>query len=304
MAIGLVAAAVLVAAACGGDDDDEDGGDDTTADGASSDEVLAELVGLLPVDETPRHVVAVDLAAARAAMGLDADQGFDVGSDDADVVRLSYAIGRVLIAPFARFDFESVESVVDTGAIDALAGGDVRTAIVVRTRQPWDDLTERLADAGFEQDGDRWIPDGDDADFAYDAVGRIGDDLVLASDDDALDAVLDGDGAPDTVLDALASVDGPMRSLYLGLGCVRSVALGDDVGERDATGTVIVTLDDDVERDRIQLTMEPVSADGPEVDGDTFSFTFTYRAATEPQPLAAVGALDGAVSRLSVYDCG
>jgi hypothetical protein len=123
--MGLFAAAVLLAAACGGDDDDD--GDATVEGAASSDEVLAELVGLLPLDQTPSHVVAVDLAAARAAMGLDADQGFDLDSDDADVVRLSHMIGRVLIAPFARFDFESVESVVDTGAVDVLAGGDVRT---------------------------------------------------------------------------------------------------------------------------------------------------------------------------------
>jgi hypothetical protein len=292
-----VLGSALLAAACGGDDGGGDAG------GASSD-VLVELLANVPLDDELPRAFALDVEAAREALGIEPGAPLDPTTDDLDVQRLARAAGLVLAAPFARFGLEDLDAVLDLEAISAMVGDDIGSAVVVRTSQSWDDLAERLEVDGFTRSGDRWSTDGGSS-FPYAAVGRLGDDVVLSISREHVDAVLDGGRAPEAAVAAISGVDGALRGLVLLDGCVESVAMGDDMGERDAAGSIVATVAGEADPDRVLLDLGDLADGEPTVAGSTVTAPFRYRPASVPGPLplASVEAFQLALSFQEIYDC-
>lgn len=275
-ATAALAFAALVAAGCG------DGGN-------GGENAAVALTERLPVGAD--RYVAVDLAALRDGLDLDADADplspsapapFAIAANAA----LAGLRGGGSIAP-------AIDATADLGLATAIAGSESPDGpvVVIATAEDTGEIGSRLGDIGFRDRGGILAEPGRPAAF------RLEDGIVFASTAAAaLRALPDEprDEPPDPLLDDL---DAPyVETAPTPGGCVRSQGA---TGEPDGSGEVALLIDGDADADRVQRsTVAGIELGAPEADGDLL--TVAARGSPAAAGLAAPEALrSGAVA----YDC-
>lgn len=217
-----------------------------------------------------------DLAAARQQLGLPQDARFP-GPGEQQLLSSLAMRPMFLFAPmlWSRPRLGPLGDVLDTGAIDALAGTSFAFSgpladqvsrddvLVVRTRQPFDEIAERLrSDYGYQgasnglltgEPIDRHILrfaagyDGIPFPAVVDAGGGV---IVFGGSARATRAAADDAGAELTPAAGLvAELPGVGRLAQGGHGCVALVGLHEDAEPRE--GAVVVVVDGEARPERL-----------------------------------------------------
>ncbi|HEY8584030.1 MAG TPA: hypothetical protein VIL49_13835 [Capillimicrobium sp.] len=233
----------LVVAACGG------------SDGGGTDVVDLGVRAQAPEGLTGPSLGAVDFVEVRRQLGVPEDQGFGPDPERRqEAIVLSSTAASVL--PFVRVFVKQLVptpmyEAFDGGAISAAAGpvaGEGGTYLLA-TSQSFDEIAERLGDAGFEEaDGvltGADVPEGSDAtgDQTWSVLDAGDGVVVIADSPEAARAAADGEG-DDARREALEAVEQPVR--YVGIAdpadagdcTLRFLAVGQDA--RPPDGEVVL----------------------------------------------------------------
>lgn len=308
--------AALAFAGCGGSDDGETPAGDPR-----------DLISRLPAAGPDRDSGSyTDLLAARKQLGLpnDADiAGFEPGAEGElrplhvlpAELRLANAAGLNL-AYLALPADTPIASALDSGAIEeaassvVLGGGAVN---VIRTSQPFDEISDSLAEDGYERRGELLVADGVLSSIVYRAVADAGDGvIVLAGSEEAAQAALD---TPEDVSGSrrtLLELPGAQRVVGrpLGQSCITSVSVWSDLGPPE--GELVFGVEGDASADAVKI--DDYSPLGPEADaqvadfgdpedeGSTVRVPYEYDPSELSDPVLRL--LAGDIPLDEIYDCG
>jgi hypothetical protein len=237
----VVIALLLGATGCGGEDPASTG-------------ALADLVDRVATSGNDRSVLAVDFAAARAALSLsdDADPSAGFGGNESE---RRFTAAAAAMPHLARPRKSAMHDAIDAGRVSAAATNSALgkgSLTVVRTGQDFDEIADALAGAGFERDGDVLTYTGDErlssGPLYSHVAGRKG--LVAMTSD------ITGDEGAETVRRALgdvpssesgklaAELSGPGQAVVrVGNECVRAMTIVDPFDGNDAHLTLVAQSD-------------------------------------------------------------
>jgi hypothetical protein len=315
MLVVALAAMIAFSAGCGGGGDESSTSTTTTPASGGGGAATAGLTDYLPTDAA--LLAVVDVAKAREELGLppDADAA-DVGalsSEGLDAPEsqlvLAAALGATPLAVAALSGApDPVATALDGSAIEAAASnqGDPEGPVaVIRTRQSFDDLASKLADAGWERSG-RTITNAEEERVSE--ITEAGDGVIVFSGKGASanELVASPPGGPKTMA-ALLAGDGPSVGLATTIppshrGCLR--AFGGRETADNTEGVMRFQLDgaaDAADVDLSGLEESGVEVGEVEVAGDIVEVPFTADLGPSTNPINQVLA-DFAFT--DFYDCG
>ena len=224
-------------------------------------------------------IAYADLAAAREQLGLPEDAGFPGPRKRrllfSFAARPLYGFGTLFgpdpgLGPLGRIlDGGRIEVAVGTNfafsgpLADEVGPGDV---VVVRTRQPFGEMADRLRRAGYEEVAGGLLLGGEPIGlnepriatsydgFPFPAVGDAGGGVVVfGGSARAVRAALRGGGAePTPAAELVAELPGVARLARgepFGVDCVMAIGLGEEAAPR--TGKLVVVVDGQAEADRL-----------------------------------------------------
>jgi hypothetical protein len=277
LALGLASVVLLVG--CGGGD-----GDDELSAGAAD----PDLVGL--VAPAKPHVRYVDVAGARAQLGLAPDEELDLAANteapsSEQLILSNVAYALLVFAPDPRPGpiADAIDGArVSAGASPNLVSAD--TVAAVRTGQPFAELASTLERYGYRRRGDLVASDSADVPGPFfPAVADGGDGvIILAGSAEAADrapndrGVADGDAA--SLLDEVGGVVRRVDVRKPQRGCVVSIAIGADLDP--ALGEIVVTVAGEASEEAFVLDDTPpqgVEFQEVDVEGSVVRADFTYR---------------------------
>jgi hypothetical protein len=317
--VAALAAMIAFSAGCGGGGDESSTSTTTTTTSASAsgggDVVTAGLTSYLPTDAT--LLAVVDVARAREELGLppdaDAADVAALGSEGLEApgsqLVLAAALGATPLAVAALSGApDPVAAALDGGAIEAAASnqGDPEGPVaVIRTRQSFDDLASKLADAGWERDGET-ITNTDEERVSE--ITGAGDGVIVFSGSgaSAKELVASPPGGPKAMA-ALLAGDGPSVGLATMIpesqgGCLR--VFGGRETADNTEGVMRFELDGAADPGAVDLSgleESGIKVGKAEVAGDVVEVPFTADLGAGTNPINQVLA-DFAFT--DFYECG
>jgi hypothetical protein len=286
---GAIALLVVVAACSGSDDADSAPSNGTVP--PDNDEVVAELVGMLPGDAS--SVSALDVAALRYDLGLPDDQAIPeyehFYEHPAEATSILYSALTNVALWLRDSDLTPIREEFDTGAVAAAASAEFRYApeeavVVVRTSQSFNRISSALEDHGYERDGDLVVINENPVNVGVTAVASAGDDtLVLAWTPEVARAVAEGQGDGPALTAVLDAVDGPFRAAFSAEEsdtCIETGATGWEV--EPAEGEIVITVAEQSDVNHEALIPNNTTTAGhfdvleSEAEGLTIRGHFTY----------------------------
>lgn len=207
--------------------------------GAKSDG-QGDLLDRIPADS--RFVSVVDLVEAREALDLGDKAGLETVKDK--TVGLSFVFAAAQGLPHLQnpnFDADPIADALDIGQVQGAATGGygLKDVTVVRTTQPVDEVLDRMVEGAYEPKGDAVVHVRGASQVlgvTYGAAREAGGLLVLARDEDSLEAALEENPSADKPWrNLIDGVDGAVRVLlYPGGGrCLTGIAGSDSIEPRE-----------------------------------------------------------------------
>jgi hypothetical protein len=295
--------AAVALAGCGGG---ADGGEAQEPAVAAPD--ATALLGYLPPN--PPEIALVDLAAARADLGLPADaDASELGGSDAQS-DLGAAAGSVI--PYLSLPRRRpIQDAIDHRAITAAAGNLVQGGpgiTAIATAQPLDDIGQRLITEGYERHGDILESDSSFVQGSYSVIADTGDGvLVLGFSRGTVErATEDAAAADNPARPLIEEVSGVTRKALVtdDLDCIDGIGVGQSADLDSGEIRIEVAEEASGERFRLAdaLTLPEFEFGKPDVDESVL----TAHVEVDPQS----GLLNGPISLLGtdlapseIYDC-
>lgn len=297
--LGLLAAILL---GCGGDEETE--GDDESR--------LMALVDRVPRDEDFPAITAVDVIAAREALGVaeGTDPRTAITGGDAER-RFAYAVASAV--PYLQSPQDTpISEAVDSTQITAAASNVVfgpGSITVLETDQPFEEIASALEVDGYERDGNVVTAEADAIDPGASVVAE-GDGIVaLGFDAETVTGVATGDPAapegPEREL--IAQMAGPAKLATATGGesssCLDAIGVVD--GLADGAGEFVVLAEEPAAEsfvldDTGDFIAEPFDFAEPMVEDGSLSIPFTYPI---DQPGGPGGLLLADLPAGTIYDC-
>jgi hypothetical protein len=296
----LPLALAAIAAGCGDDGSDP-------AEPPALDQIGAFVAPDAPV------ISFVDFAQAREQLGLPADadaldftalkgEGIDDPSPEAQLVGDAVIAMPSLTSFVVTLDVDPASAEFDgsqiTAAASTIAKGFPMT--VIKTTQPFSEISEGLTALGYTADGTTLTKEGE----RFEQVADGGDGIiVIANNDAAAEAVANKGDGPTELVDLLEPADQPIQAAGQGVPDDCVTYLGGWENADTTEGVLRYEIDggasaDNLDLDGLEQSLA-ITAEKPAVDGDTMEIPFT---GDRDQPGSRVRVL---LTRFATaYDCG
>jgi hypothetical protein len=305
MSLRVAAAAIFAAfllAACGEDEAPEL---ETAQNPAVA---LAERIPEGPV----AAVTAVDLAAARDALGLPPDAA-PIGAspdDSGEELRFASVVGTAIPHLGQPRDVPVAEAIdpgeVTAAASSAFSGPEAVT--VLATEQPFDEIAASLEDAGYRREGEvlQTLESGTEVVHTIvaggDGVVAMGGDLELVSS--AAEGETPSPSGTDRELLASLAEAPAISAVGSRDACVEGFAVADELAGGRGEMEIVAAGEASADRfaaDRAKAgPLADFEFEDPRVDAQSVTVPFTYPLSVPGTPLAVV---TGELPSREIYDC-